>query len=252
MVCGTFIMRRGTSSPETPYTLAHGGPKAPLRSRGSLAALARGKSTSQALTPIEIGPVVQAGDPEHDADQDEEQKHGHRDDLRREAQGGRERVDRIVPNDAVAMPGLADPGANVAHEPHEPGEGDRDEDQHVLRDRRNLSPAYFGGLRPTVEEDINSGDRQHREKDRKDLRHGKLDPDRRLDEVPVDAEGDKEDRDRREDRELHREAGLRPRHRRDLPGATVEEEAHEGREDQDVHGGVLRGPLPPRDPPPGA
>src|SRR5258708_29510299 len=217
MVCGTFIMRRGTSSPETPYTLAHGGPKAPLRSRGSLAALARGKSTSQALTPIEIGPVVQAGDPEHDADQDEEQKHGHRDDLRREAKSGRERVDRIVPNDAVDMPVLAEPGANVAHEPHEPGEGDRDEDQHVLRDRRNLSPADFGGLRPTVEEDVDGGDRHHRGKDPEDLRRGKLDPDRRLDEAPVDAEEDDEYRDRRQDRELHRMARLRPRTRHDLP-----------------------------------
>ena len=36
-------------------------------------------------------------------------------------------------------------------------------------------------------------------------------------------------------------ARLRPRHRCDLPGPAVEEEAHEGREDQDVHGGVLRG-----------
>ena len=34
---------------------------------------------------------------------------------------------------------------------------------------------------------------------------------------------------------------LRPRHRRDLPRPAVEEEAHEGREDQDVHGGVLGG-----------
>ena len=67
-------------------------------------------------------------------------EHGHRDDLRREAEGGRERVGRGVPNDAVDMPMLAEPGANVAHESHEPGEGDRDEDQHVLGDRRASFP----------------------------------------------------------------------------------------------------------------
>src|SRR6266850_6584246 len=72
---------------------------------------------------LEIGLVVQARDPEDEADQEEEQEDGHRDNPRRETNGGRERVDRGVPNDAVDVPMLAKPGANVAHEPHEPGEG---------------------------------------------------------------------------------------------------------------------------------
>src|SRR5688572_8148291 len=122
---------RGASSPQPPYTLARGGPQAPPPPRGAPAAPAPGKTASQPLTSIEIGPVVQARDPEHKADQEKEQEHGHRDDLRREAKRGRERVGRAVPNDAVDMPVLAEPRANVAHEPHEPGEGDRDEDQHV-------------------------------------------------------------------------------------------------------------------------
>ena len=37
-----------------------------------------------------------------------------------------------VPHDAVDVPVLAEPGAHVAHETHQPGEGDGDEDQHVL------------------------------------------------------------------------------------------------------------------------
>jgi hypothetical protein len=41
---------------------------------------------------IEIGPVVQAREPEDESDQDEEYKHGHRDNLRREAERGCERV----------------------------------------------------------------------------------------------------------------------------------------------------------------
>ena len=102
---------------------------------------------------------------------------------------------------------------------------------------QRTSPVFRGSAE---EKDVDGGDRHHREKDREDLRHGELDPDRRLDEVPVDAEEDDEDRDGREDRELRRMARLRPRHRRDLPGPAVEEEAHEGREDQDVHRGVLR------------
>jgi hypothetical protein len=38
---------RGTPSSEPPYTLARGGPAAPLRSRGSLAALTRAANCSQ-------------------------------------------------------------------------------------------------------------------------------------------------------------------------------------------------------------
>src|SRR5688500_5661570 len=123
MVCGILMMHRGTSSPEPPYTLARGVPKAPLRSRGSLAPLALRKSVSKAPDPIEnvhvhvplrsrsgdggprhvagafakpgprfeIRPVVEARDPEHDADQDEEQQHGHGYDPRRQAERGRER-----------------------------------------------------------------------------------------------------------------------------------------------------------------
>src|SRR6476660_9933244 len=128
---GTFMFHRGTSSPEPPDTLARGGPKAQLRSRGSLAALARGRIYSQALTSLVIGSVVQARDPEHNTDQEEEREHGHRDDLRRKAKRRRERVNRLVADDAVDMPVLAEPGTHVAHEPHEPRERDRDEDQHV-------------------------------------------------------------------------------------------------------------------------
>src|SRR6266542_1795413 len=128
---GILMMPRGTSSPEPPYTLARGGPKAPLRSRDSLAALARGKTASRALTSLEIGAVVQARDPEYEADQEEELEHGHRNDFRREAERRREGVRRVVAHDAVDMPMLAEAGANVAHQSHEPGEGDRDEDQDV-------------------------------------------------------------------------------------------------------------------------
>src|SRR5688572_32655844 len=104
---GIVIFHRGTSSPEPPYTLARalrrcsgrpersragGSPRAPLRSRGSLAALARRCAASMALTSVEIGLVMQAREPEDKADQEKEDEHGHRDDLRREAKGGRERV----------------------------------------------------------------------------------------------------------------------------------------------------------------
>ena len=78
-----------------------------------------------------IGPVVQARDPEDEADQEEEREHGRRHHLRGKAKGGGEGVRRVVTNDAVDMPVLAKPGAHVAHQPHQPGERDRDEDQHV-------------------------------------------------------------------------------------------------------------------------
>src|SRR6186713_2757145 len=118
---GIFISHRGTSSPEPSHTLARGGPGAPLRSRGSLAWLARSRTDSQAPPPLEVGPVMQARNPEHDTDQQEEQEDRHRDDLRREAQRRGERVGRSIPNDTVDMPVLAEPGANVPHESHEPG-----------------------------------------------------------------------------------------------------------------------------------
>src|SRR4030095_1554040 len=141
--------------------------------------------------PYEVGLVVQARDPEHEADQEEEQEHRRRDHLRREAKCGRERVGRGVPNDAIDVPMLTEPGANVAHEPHEPGEGDRDEDQHVLRDHGYLSPPYLARLaRPAEEKDVDSRDGHHGGKHRADLRYGQTDPDRRLDEVSVDAEED--------------------------------------------------------------
>ena len=113
------------------------------------------------------------------------------------------------------------------------------------RDRRDPAPAHVARHpRAAEEKDVDGGDGHHREEDREDLRHGEPDPDRRLDEVAVDAEEDDEHRDRRKDRELRRMALLRPRHRRDLAGPAVEEEAHEGGEDQDVDGGVLGGHDP--------
>src|SRR5262249_1408841 len=42
---------RGTSSPEPPYSLARGDPDAPLRSRGSLAALVRSRANDGKLSP---------------------------------------------------------------------------------------------------------------------------------------------------------------------------------------------------------
>src|SRR5215204_3403317 len=148
-ISGTVIPHRGTSSPEPPDTLACEGPTAPLRSRGSLATLARARIDSQLLTsryalrgchrelrrslagafakagPLEIGAVVEARQPEHEADQQEENEHGHRNDLRRKAERGRERVGRPVANDAVDVPMLAKPRSNVAHESHQPRERDR-------------------------------------------------------------------------------------------------------------------------------
>ena len=54
--------------------------------RGSVAALVG------AAPFLEIWTIVQARDPEHEANQGEEQQHGHRDDLRREAERRREGV----------------------------------------------------------------------------------------------------------------------------------------------------------------
>ncbi len=191
---------------------------------------------------IEIRPVVQAGKPEDESNQDEENKHRHRDDLRREAEGGCKGVGRGVTNDTVDVPVLAEPGPDVAHQPHQPGEGDRDEDQHVLGDRRHPAPARFAGvLRLAEQEDVDRGDGHHGKQDRADLRHREADSDARLHEVPVDAKEDDEDRRGRKDQELYCLARLRPRHGRDPPRPAVEQEAHEGREDEDVHGGVLRG-----------
>src|SRR6266542_4138735 len=239
---GILMMPRGASSPEPPYTLARGGPKAPLRSRDSLAALARGKTASRALTSLEIGAVVQARDPEYEADQEEEPEHGPRNDLRREAERRREGVRRVVAHDAVDMPMLAEAGANVAHQSHEPGEGDRDEDQDVLRDPRDLPPAHLAGPHRSMEQkDVDGGDRHHGNEDGADLRHRQPDANRRLDKLPVDAKEDHDERGRREDRELRRVARLRPRHRRDLSRPSIQQKAHERREDQDVHGGVLGG-----------
>src|SRR5712691_8157869 len=100
---------------------------------------------------------------------------------------------------------LAEPRANVDHEPHEPGEGDRDEYQDVLGDRGHPSPMYLARLaRPAEEEDVDRRDGHHGEENRADLRHGQTDPDRRLDEIPVDAEGDDDDRSGYEDSELRR------------------------------------------------
>ena len=81
----------------------------------------------------------------------------------------------------------------------------------------------------------------HREEHRADLRHRELDANRRLDEVPVDAEEDDDERSSRKDRELRRVARLRPGDGRHLPRPAVEQEAHERREDQDVHRRVLGG-----------
>ena len=64
--------------------------------------------------------------------------------------------------------------------------------------------------RAAEEEDVDGGDRHHREQHREDLRHRELDPDRRLDEVAVDAEEDDEDRRGGEDRELRRMAASSP------------------------------------------
>src|SRR4051812_43283550 len=85
-----------------------------------------GRAAARLRLPLEIRLVVQARNPEHEANQEEEQEHGYRDDFRRKAEGWRERVDGLVANDAVDMPVLAQPGANIAHEAHEPGEGDGD------------------------------------------------------------------------------------------------------------------------------
>ena len=65
-------------------------------------------------------------------------------------------------------------------------------------------------LRAAEEEDVDGGDRHHREQHREHLRHREADPDRGLDEVAVDAEEDDEQRDAREDRELRRMPRLRP------------------------------------------
>ena len=54
----------------------------------------------------------------------------------------------VVANDAVNVPMLAKPGADVAHESHEPGKGHRDEDKHVLGACRDPSPQHLSGLRP--------------------------------------------------------------------------------------------------------
>src|SRR5262245_57722191 len=141
---------------------------APFRSAPSYAHF-RGDFLSTARLLV-IGPVVQARDPEDDADEKEELEHGERHDFRREAERGRERVHRRVAHDAVDVPVLAEPGPDIAHESHEPGEGDRDEDQHVLRDRRDLPPAHLAGpLRAAEEEDVDRGDRDHREQHRADL-----------------------------------------------------------------------------------
>jgi hypothetical protein len=76
-------------------------------------------------SPHEIGFVVQARDPEHEADQAEEEENGHRDKPASQAMVGVNASTGRVPNDTVDVPMLAEPGANVAHESHKPGEGDR-------------------------------------------------------------------------------------------------------------------------------
>ena len=135
---------------------------------------------------------------------------------------------------------LPQPGLHVAHQPHQPGEGDGDEDQHVLRDHRHLAPTHLAGSRRVAEEEhVDGGDRHHREQHREHLRHREPDPHRGLDEVAVHTEEDDDGGRRREDRELRRMALLRPRHRRHLAGPAVEQEADERRQDQDVDGGVL-------------
>src|SRR4030095_15673116 len=108
-------------------------------------------------------------DQEHEADQAQEKENVDGDYLRRKADGWRERVHRSVPNDAVDVPMLAEARANVAHEPHEPGKSDRDEDQDVLGDHRHPAPLYFARLlRPAEEEDVDSRDGHHGEKNRDD------------------------------------------------------------------------------------
>ena len=70
------------------------------------------------LVRLEVGPVVQAGDPEDDADQEEEEEHRRRHDLRREAERRREGVGRAVADDAVDVPVLAE--ARSARNPSAP------------------------------------------------------------------------------------------------------------------------------------
>ena len=57
-------------------------------------------------------------------------------------------------------------------------------------------------LRPAEEEYVDGRDRHHGEQHRADLRHRQTDADRRLDEIPVDAEEDDDDRGAGEDGEL--------------------------------------------------
>src|SRR3954469_8430569 len=101
------------------------------RVRGELrrALVRRGAPRPGATGPrLEIGPVVEARDPEHDADQQEEREHGRRAGPRGKAERGGEGVYGLAPDDAVDMPVLAEPRSNIAHEAHQPGEGDGDED----------------------------------------------------------------------------------------------------------------------------
>jgi hypothetical protein len=112
-------------------------------------------------------------------------------------------------------------------------------DQQVLRDRPDLAPVGLGGLGPAQQDAVEHRHQHQGEEHRAHLRHREADAGLGVDEVAVDAVEDHRAGGGGEDQELHRVDQLGPRDHRGLAAAAVEHEAQEGRQDEDVDGGVL-------------
>src|SRR5439155_12866337 len=98
-------------------------------------------------------------EPEDEGDEREEDEHAGADHLRGVAERRRGGVLARVLQDLPDVPVLADAAAGESHQPHQPGERDREHEQRILRARRHLAPADRAQrLRPAAHHDV---DRRH-------------------------------------------------------------------------------------------
>src|ERR1700693_4205777 len=114
--------------------------------------------------------LPKASQPEDKEDQVEEDCGDYRDHVRGVSEGRGHGINGGVAHDPIDMPVLADSRSGKAHEPHEPREGDREQDQHILRARRNRAPANGPcGPRTLEHWDVDGHDRSNSAKDSQHL-----------------------------------------------------------------------------------
>ena len=85
--------------------------------------------------------LSEAAEPEDERDQPEEDQDADADHVRRVAQRGGRGLRARVAHDLADVPVLADAAPGEAHQSHQPGERDRQDEERVLRSIGHLPPA---------------------------------------------------------------------------------------------------------------